>query len=370
MAVFISGVIMSNMDKELSAMEEPSVSLVDVIGQVKAQKGEGLLKVYINSPGGEVGEGFAIHDYLVGLGRPVVTVAMGQCASVATVVFLAGDQRQAQCPLMIHNPWTTAQGDAGVMASAQDSLMEAEDRLEKFYANKLGIDNQTISNLMQAQTYISVEQALALGFTTHVAQAHPAMAMVRAKGQSRDNQQPINNNKTNDKKMTDTILKKALKALGFSVKGGLLCLELTAADGTTLTIEREEGDPEVGDAATPDGEFLMPDQTTIVVAEGVITEIKPAKEASQTESMKEQLAKTNARIMELKGQIATLKAQSQSEDDQKIIKAVKALGGVKTLADMCSTYKPQARMSQRTTTQHTPQYREQLNLIKNRKTNN
>lgn len=372
MAVFISGVIVSSAEREVMGMgmEEASTSLVDVIGQVKAQQGQGPLKVYVNSPGGEVNEGFAIHDFLVSLGRPIHTVAIEQCASVATVVFLAGDQRQAQCELMIHNPWTQAEGDASVMASVKDSLVEAENRLEKFYAEKLGIDNQTISNLMQAVTNISVEQALAMGFTTQAARAHPAMAMVKAALPARkEEEQPINNNKLINKKMTETIFKKALKVLGFAVKGEMLCLELTAADGTQLIIEREDGEPQVGDAALPDGEFLMPDETTIVVAEGVITEIRPAEgEGGGDNPLEEQLAQANARITELEGQISSLKAMTVSAEDQRAIDAVKALGGIKALASICSSYKPALRVSAKAANlPHTPAYREQLNLIKNRK---
>lgn len=373
MAVFINGVIMSGMDREALGMglslEEASTSLVDVIGQVKAQHGEGLLKVYINSPGGEVNEGFAIHDYLTSLGRPIHTVAIEQCASVATVVFLAGDTRQAQCELMIHNPWTTAEGDAGVMASVQNSLSEAENRLEKFYAQKLSIDNQTISNLMQAITYISIDQALALGFTTQAVEAHPAMAMIRAEQPGKKEQQPINtNNKPINKKMTETIFKKALKVLGFAVKGELLCLELTAADGTTLIIEREDGEPQVGDAATPDGEFLMPNGATIVVVEGVITEIRQAEGTTEDNPIEEQLTMANARIAELEGQISSLRAQAVSTEERKAINAVNALGGIKALASICSTYKPAPRESAKAAnTPHTPAYRHELNTIKNRK---
>ena len=52
---------------------------------------------------------------------------------------------------------------------------------------------------------------------------------------------------------------------------------VTAQDGTEITIMKEEGEaPAVGDEATPDGEYLMPDGSTIVIAEGLIAEIKPA----------------------------------------------------------------------------------------------
>ena len=52
---------------------------------------------------------------------------------------------------------------------------------------------------------------------------------------------------------------------------------VTAQDGTEITVYKAEGEaPAVGDKAAPDGEFLMTDGSTIVIAEGQITEIRPA----------------------------------------------------------------------------------------------
>ena len=56
--------------------------------------------------------------------------------------------------------------------------------------------------------------------------------------------------------------------------GGARAKDLNTADGQTITDEREEGDPQVGDKASPDGTFEMPDGKTIVVEDGVITDIQ------------------------------------------------------------------------------------------------
>ena len=50
--------------------------------------------VHINSPGGDVNEGFAMHDFLVASGKEIETIIEGQCASIATIVFLAGTTRK------------------------------------------------------------------------------------------------------------------------------------------------------------------------------------------------------------------------------------------------------------------------------------
>lgn len=143
-----------------------------------------------------------------------------------------------------------------------------------------------------------------------------------------------------------------------ALAGAILNMELTTADGNTLTVEREDGDPQVGDVASPDGSHVMPDGSTIVVTEGVIAEITSGSEDPTTE---EQLAQANARIAELEAEVI-------SNEDRTALNAVKALGGVQALKQLCSTYKPQPRESAQAKAQPVvPNYRQQLNNIKNKK---
>lgn len=356
MAVFINGVISSSRTAEW-LMDSECTSLVDVIAQCKAlTEGEPVV-VYINSQGGELDEGFAIHDYLVNLGVPVKTVALGMCASIATVIFLAGAEREARCELMIHNPWSDAAGDGAAMQEHADVLNACEKRLEKFYAAKLGIDEDTVSNLMLAETVITQEQALALGFATKPNDTPPAMAMVK-----NNNQKQIKN----ETKMNEKLIPKILRILGFSANGDVLAMEIATADDSMLTVEREEGTPQVGDVASPDGEHLMPTGETIVVDDGVITEIREAATELEPEP-DEELALANARIVELEARVATLNARQVTSDDRKAIDAVKAMGGVAALAKICSSYKPQSRVDPKAgDPQRIPAYRAELNRIKNK----
>lgn len=54
--------------------------------------------------------------------------------------------------------------------------------------------------------------------------------------------------------------------------------KITAADGTEFTVEREDGDPQVGDKAYPNGTYVLEDGTTIVIADEIIESITPAGE--------------------------------------------------------------------------------------------
>ena len=119
----------------------------------------------------------------------------------------------------------------------------------------------------------------------------------------------------------------------------VVSMELTNAEGNTLTVERDEGEPQVGDAASPDGEHVMPDGKTIIVTDGVITEIKDPDESEEDE-----VKALKARIEELETENASLKTNAHTIEDNKILNAVRMAGGENWLAKHCSTYKVSARI--------------------------
>ena len=94
---------------------EPYVSFLNVVQQVEPQKGIDQIDVFINSPGGYVEEGDEIYQYLTGLkprGIKIKTHAENLCASIATKIFLAGDERiiYEGTKFIIHNPFGIAMG--------------------------------------------------------------------------------------------------------------------------------------------------------------------------------------------------------------------------------------------------------------------
>ena len=120
-----------------------------------------------------------------------------------------------------------------------------------------------------------------------------------------------------------------------------VALELTTAGGDVLTVEREEGEPQVGDSASPDGEHVMPDGKTIVVTDGVITEIREAEEGN------DETAALEARIAELEQQVSDLTANAKTEDEINILAAVEKAGGIEKLTKAAaSKYIPSGRAPQ------------------------
>ena len=153
-------------------------------------------------------------------------------------------------------------------------------------------------------------------------------------------------------KVKASLMDRALAKLGLkNIEELAKGMDLSTSDGQTLTVEREEGEPQVGDNASPDGEFVMPDGKTIVVKDGVITDIKTDSNGSdggengedEVEELKKQVAELEEKVEELESELESSKAQAKTKDELRILNAVKIAGGEKALAKISSNYKPVGR---------------------------
>lgn len=126
--------------------------------------------VGINSYGGEIGEGLAIYNALRRHRAKVTTRCDGFACSIASVIFMAGDERVMSDPsmLMIHNGWTWAEGDAAALRKQADDIEKITEASVRIYAGRTGIDEEDLRKLMDAETWIDQEQALDMGFATSI----------------------------------------------------------------------------------------------------------------------------------------------------------------------------------------------------------
>ncbi|MBR4562120.1 MAG: hypothetical protein IKO23_09415 [Bacteroidales bacterium] len=94
---------------------------------------------------------------------------------------------------------------------------------------------------------------------------------------------------------------------------------------------------------------MLKDGRTIVIADGVITEIKPAESQEDGETKEELKAKIADLEQQLEvakaknTEIEALKANAKTDDDQKAIDFVKKAGGIEALAKMQSKFKAEGR---------------------------
>lgn len=142
------------------------------------------LRVYINSPGGDVFAGQAIHSMLRRHPATVVTYIDGLAASAASVVAMAGDRviMPRNAMLMIHNPWTIAWGDANEFRRIADELDKIRESLVTVYEDKTGLDRDRIIGMLDAETWMTAEEAHELGFADEIEEAKQVAASVAGPG--------------------------------------------------------------------------------------------------------------------------------------------------------------------------------------------
>ena len=128
------------------------------------------ITVHINSVGGDCVAASQIYTMLMDYPADVTVQIDGLAASAASVVAMAGTKvcMSPTALLMVHNPWTNASGDAKDMQKAIALLDEVKESIINAYEIKTGMDRQSLSNLMDAETWMNAYRAKELGFCDEV----------------------------------------------------------------------------------------------------------------------------------------------------------------------------------------------------------
>ncbi len=128
--------------------------------------GSGDIEVYINSPGGDCVAASQIYTMLNEYKGNVTIKIDGLAASAASVVAMAGN-RTLMSPtsiMMIHNPFTFAEGDVAEFEKVISMLNEVKESIINAYELKSGLSRAKISHLMDSETWLNAGKALELGF--------------------------------------------------------------------------------------------------------------------------------------------------------------------------------------------------------------
>ena len=163
---------------------ESDVSAYRLSNQLSVLDDVDEIHVHINSYGGEVAEGLAIYNALRNHKAKVKTYCDGFACSIASVIFMAGDERimQESSMLMIHNAWTYADGNAAQLRKAADDLEKITQASIAAYKANSTLSEEEIAALLDAETWLLPQEALDYGFATYVLHAKPAHANQNAMG--------------------------------------------------------------------------------------------------------------------------------------------------------------------------------------------
>ena len=128
------------------------------------------INVHINSYGGEVAEGLAIYNLLKNHKAKVRTIVDGFACSIASVIFMAGDERimNNASMLFIHNAWTTVSGNANEMRKEADDLEKITQATVNAYMAHVNITEDRLKELLDNESWLLPDEALEMGFATSI----------------------------------------------------------------------------------------------------------------------------------------------------------------------------------------------------------
>ena len=310
---------------------------------------DGEINLTINCRGGMTDQALAMYDALRATGKTISAEVIGECSSSATLLLLSAraDLRKAHpnATILIHNPYISGfvEGDAKRIGNIAESLEDVRNQFLDIYVERTGAEREVLSAMMDEDKPMNVAKAIELGFISE--EIVPISAT---------NRTPIISDKMSIK---EKIFNALAKVFGMS---------LETADGKTLELEKESGEPVVGDKVTSeDGEYLMPDGATIVVEGGAIVEIRPAEvvveetegergeendpdlkedeveseKDAEIDRLKAEIAEKDAEIDRLRQELEDAKANAKSDTDKKVLDMVAVAGGIEWLSNVQSTGK-------------------------------
>ena len=128
------------------------------------------ITLHINSPGGSVFSAVAIANTLKNHKAKITANIDGLAASAATIITSACDtvRMPKNALFMVHNPITFAYGNNQDMQKTLEMLNKVKNSIIETYLNKAKTDKETLSELMDNETWMSAEEAKEYGFVDEI----------------------------------------------------------------------------------------------------------------------------------------------------------------------------------------------------------
>lgn len=315
----------------------------------------------IDCRGGLISAGWAIIDALRATGKTIKATVEGYCGSMAIAVLLAASERAGAKHATLHAhracfpPYTLAdQYNDEDLAKLSEDLKADTERMLDWYVERTGADRTELEALMNADKDIDMEEAQRLGFIQSILEPVSALAGRR----SWNKQTPKNKDMAKKENAIGEAFRALAKAIGLKVdvtdEPAPANYVLVTLNGTELVIDKPEGEEiAVGDAASPDGEYVLEDGRKVKIEGGVITEIETAddpedkkgKKCNLTDEEAAQLQQENAdlkaEVERLQAELEEAKKQIESPESKAIVEIVNKAGGREWLNKVTSSnYKP------------------------------
>jgi ATP-dependent Clp protease protease subunit len=136
--------------------------------------------MYINSPGGVVTAGMAIHDTMQYIRPRVGTVCVGQAASMGSFLLAAGEPGMrvalSNARVMVHQPSGGARGMASDIEIQAREILRIRKRMNDLYVKYTGKSLKEIEKAMDRDTFLEADEAREFGLVDQVFDRRPGTA--------------------------------------------------------------------------------------------------------------------------------------------------------------------------------------------------
>jgi ATP-dependent protease ClpP protease subunit len=322
--IYIDDVITSEVDAFGTPKGISARMVRNEIAKARANGAEKFI-LHISSPGGIVFEGFEIYNLLTGTGLPIDAYVESLSASIATLIMLAGEDRNTvfmtpTSQIMTHKPHTQTQGSSDDHKNTVEELEKIEQLMAERYAHKIAATLGTPYDIekghalmSEGDRFINPSEAVAIGLCDVVQSAIAAVSQKHFAAY-------MESKKTNpENKMKKNPLILALlaevSAMFASDRSQFKAEAAKLADGNTtiyaegaIEVGKEVFTDEAMTTKAPEGEHALEDGRIIVVdAAGVVVEVREVEASTDAELQAENEALT-AENETLRSENATLQA--------------------------------------------------------------
>jgi ATP-dependent Clp protease protease subunit len=135
------------------------------------------ISMYINSPGGVVTAGMAIHDTMQYIRPRVSTVCIGQAASMGSFLLAAGEPGMRialpNARVMVHQPSGGARGMASDIEIQAREILRIRKRMNDLYVKYTGRTLEEIERALDRDTFLEADEARDFGIVDKVFESRP-----------------------------------------------------------------------------------------------------------------------------------------------------------------------------------------------------
>ncbi|MGF3073220.1 head maturation protease, ClpP-related [Facklamia sp. P13069] len=158
--LYLSGDVVSNE----YGWHEDDITPKKVNKALNESKGEVLIK--LNSGGGDCFAGVEIYNLLKDYPGKVIVEITGLSASAASILSMGADEiiMRTGSMMMVHRASTIVWGNKNALLKAADMMDKVDSSIVDIYAERIGLEKQFITDLLDEETWMTAEEAVKDGF--------------------------------------------------------------------------------------------------------------------------------------------------------------------------------------------------------------